>query len=207
MKLFPLLALIPLFSLQAWADTTVATQSTSRDYVITGRIKAGTCTLSVPESNNGYGGVATLYFADLYFVFGDKQVMDRQSLVANTLPAIGKDIISAAMTLVVDCPSMMSGTTITVKITTPNEIDSNTGAIKDQNNGEDGDLGIKIRNTDSQTDIDFTNATASSVKLEPSTTDSGAQAEIHYQASLVRYGDKVVDVELWVPITFNVAYE
>lgn len=206
MKFFPLLLLIPLFSLQAWADATVTAQSTSRDYVITGHIKAGTCTLSMPE-NYSYGDITGLYLGSI--AFADKQVLNGyDGWVVNTLPAIGKDIISAAMTLVVDCPSMMSGTTITVKITTPNEIDSNTGAIKHHINGKgEGDFGIKIRNTDSQTDIDFTDATASSVKLEPSTTDSGARAEIHYQASLVRFGDKVVDADIEAPITFNVAYE
>lgn len=207
MKFFAMLSLIPLLSLQAWADASVTAQSTSRDYVITGRIVSATCYLSIPEGYS-YGDITSLYFESV--AFGDKYVLNRfpGGMVTNTLPAIGEAIISAAMTLVVVCPPSISGTSITVKITTPNEIDSNTRAIKNAvNGGGEGDFGIKIRNTDSQTDIDFTDATATSVKLEQSTMESWVSAEIHYQASLVRYGDKVVDADIEAPITFNVAYE
>lgn len=207
MKFFPLLALIPLFSLQAWADTSVTAQSTSRDYVITGRIVGATCSLSIPEGYS-YGDITSLYLESV--AFGDKYVLNRfpGGMVTNTLPAIGEAITSAAMTLVAICPLSLNGSTITIKITTPNEVDSNTRAIKNAvNGGSEGDFGIKIRNTDSQTDIDFTDATATSVKLEQLTIGSWVSAEIHYQASLVRYGDKVVDAEITAPITFNVAYE
>lgn len=50
-----------LFSLPTWGDSTVA-QSNSRDYVITGRVVADSCTLSIPESYSG-----TLYFGDFGF--------------------------------------------------------------------------------------------------------------------------------------------
>lgn len=209
MKLFPMLSvLLPLFSLQAWAEDTVTPQSTSRDYVITGRIVDGTCTLLLMQALYGDN---TIYLGTVVFGSSIEQSIPNGTKVTNTVPAIGEPIVSEDMTLGLQCPGSMLGATVTVKITTRNEVDSSTHAIKDGGHDKygEGDFGVKLRNTDNDQDIDFTDATATSVELVPSTTDgANTQAEVHYQVNLVRYGDRVIDVPtLEIPIMFNVAYE
>ncbi|EJB8472631.1 hypothetical protein HV096_00390 [Citrobacter freundii] len=206
MKLFPMLSvLFPLFSLQAWAEDTVTPQSTSRDYVITGRIVDGTCTLLLMQE---YQHSSTIYFGTVVFGMANSTGVTK---VTNEVPEIGEPIVSKEMALGVQCPGSMLGATVTVKITTRNEVDSSTHAIKNGRHDKDGegDFGIMLRNTDNDQDIDFTDATATSVELVPSTTDgASAQAEVNYQVNLVRYGNKVVDVpNLDIPIMFNVTYE
>lgn len=195
--------MLTLFSLPTWGDTDLSI-SNSRDYVITGRVVEDTCTLSIPEMDQ-YG---SLYVGIVYL--GSERVMriaEPGSPIMNTVPSIGELLLSKDMKLIVQCPASMNGTTITVKLSTLNEIDAGTKAIKSLRSGE-GDFGIKIHNKDNNQDIDFTAATASSLKLAPSTTDAGStQAEINYQASVVRYGDKVTDVHFNADVVFNVAYE
>lgn len=193
-----------LLSLPTWGDTDLSI-SNSHDYVITGRVVEGTCTLSIPEMSEN----TDLFLGTI--AFGSESVLFSLSAsdadIMNTVPPIGESLISKDMKLIVQCPASMAGTTITVKLSTPNEVDAGTKAIKNQSSDQ-GDFGIKIHDKDNNQDIDFTEASASSLKLTPSTTDAyNAQAEVNYQASLVRYGDKVTDAQLFVNVIFNVAYE
>lgn len=205
MKVSTMIPLIlTLSSLPTWGDTTF-TQSNSRDYVITGHVVEETCTLSIPEMDR----TGSLYLGVVYF--GSERVMKSQTSVMNTVPSIGESLASKDMKLIVQCPAAMADTTITVNLSTLSEIDAGTKAMKESTtwpgHGQ-GDFGIKIHDKDNNQDIDFTTATASSLKLTLSTTDAdSAQAEVNYQAILVRYGDRVTDVELSVDVVFNVAYE
>lgn len=192
-----------LFSLPTWGDSTVA-QSNSRDYVITGRVVADTCTLSIPETYSS----ETIYFGD--FIFGSEQVLKHYASYAsgiiNTLPPIGEPLMSKDINFVLKCPSSMAGITATVKLTTLDEVDADTRAIKNTNTGE-GDFGFKFHDKDNDQDIDFTEATASVVTLAPTEDVRYAQGKVNYQVSLVRYGDRVTDARLLLDVIFNVTYE
>lgn len=100
----------------------------------------------------------------------------------------------------------MAGITATVKLTTLDEIDANTRAIKNTNTGE-GDFGFKFHDKDNDQDIDFTEATASVVTLAPTEDVRYAQGKVNYQVSLVRYGNRVTDARLLLDVIFNVTYE
>lgn len=205
MKVSTMIPLIlTLSSLPTWGDTTF-TQSNSRDYVITGHVVEETCTLSIPEMSR----TGLLEFRAVFL--GSERVMKEQpaTSVMNTLPSIGESLASKDMKLIVQCPAAMADTTITVTLSTLSEIDATTKAMKQTvSNPGEGDFGIKIHDKDNNQDIDFTTATASSLKLTLSTTDAdSAQAEVNYQAILVRYGDRVTDAQLSVDVVFNVAYE
>lgn len=208
-KFLPFLpALIALFSLQTFgASDSGYTQSSSRDYVITGRVVDGTCHISLRGDdiiiNNGGSGTLTLDPLGL----GSSQLSYEGSSFTNTVPAIGDMLNSKYVQLRVDCPPSFAGVPVTVKLTTTEDVDSATHAIKSSDPYSSGDFGIKILDQNNNQDIDFTDATATSMALVPDTSFGSSAAVFLYQIGIVRYGDKIVDASLSVPVVFNVAYE
>lgn len=208
-KFLPFLpALIALFSLQTFgASDSGYTQSSSRDYVITGHVFDGTCRISLRGGteviNNGGSGELELPPLGL----GSSKLSVEGSSFTNIVPAIGEMLNSRNVELRVDCPLSLAGVPVTVKLTTTEDVDSATHAIKNSSPDLPGDFGIKILDLNNNQDIDFTDATATSMALVPNTSHGSSEAAFLYQIGIVRYGDKIVDMVLSVPVVFNVAYE
>lgn len=205
-------AMIPvvlaLFSLPTWGDTAF-TQSNSRDYVVSGRVVEDACTLSLSGdrlTTSAYGWIQLKLGT---VGFGFTQLSDSYGPFTNTVPPMGEMLTTADLRLTVLCSASMTGTMITVTITTTDTVDAETKAVTNHyGNGTQGDFGIKLYNKDDKQDIDFTTATASSVELTSSTEEgNSAQAEINYQVGMVRYGARIMNTTINAHIVFNVDYE
>lgn len=121
------------------------------------------------------------------------------------MPAIGSIIwnLQRGYYFRVTCPSGSSATEVTGKISTSQEVDAATMALKNMNDSTN-QFGIVLKDTDQNKMIDF-----STVENTQSLTQKGETrvADFHFDVGIVRYGESVDYGSVASSIVFSATFQ
>lgn len=144
------------------------------EYDFTGRVTDTTCKVELYR-----GGVVS------------DNIISAISDINVEMPAIGNIIWHGSMVGVyhfrVTCPSGNAATEVTGKISTSQEVDAATMALKNMN-GDTNQFGIVLKDTDQNKMIDF--STVENTQFFTQEGDSRV-ADFNFDVGIVRYGDSV----------------
>lgn len=170
-----------------WGNSAHAADTLEYDF--TGRVTDTTCKVGL------YNGASWITSIHASFYLG-------------AMPAIGNIVWTSeggrfSYYFRVTCPSGNAATEVTGKISTSQEIDAATMALKNMN-GDTNQLGIVLKDTDQNKMIDF-----STVENTQSFTQEGDSrvADFNFDVGIVRYGESVDYGSVASSIVFTATFQ